>query len=117
MVVVTPPPTPVMVMVEVPAGALLATLISMATLPEPPAMEEPGLKSTPTPAGSPEAVRLIVVSKPPEGVAVISAMAEPPGAMPPTVGAAANVKLPTGTGASALIRLFPLGLPQPVDKS
>ena len=115
-VLVTLPPVPVIVIVEVPALAAGATLIDMAEVPEPPAMEV-GLKVTRTPFGTPEAVKLIAVLKPPEGVAVILAVAWPPGAMLPFVGVEVSVKLPVGAGARALIRLAPFGLPKPVDKS
>jgi hypothetical protein len=53
----------------VPAAAVLDTLIDMAVVPEPPAMEA-GLKATLTPAGWPDAVKAIDESNPPEGVAV-----------------------------------------------
>jgi len=75
-----------------------------------------GLKPTVTPVGCPEAFKVMVESKPPEGVAVILTLPTFPGATAAPLGAAASVKLAV-TGASALIRAFPFGLPHPVDKS
>jgi hypothetical protein len=92
-VAVVLPLVPLMVMVNVPAAAVLDTLICMAAVPEPPVMLE-GLKFTFTPVGCPEAVRAIVPVKPPEGVAVIFALAWPPGATLAFLGNAARVKLP-----------------------
>src|ERR1700734_804899 len=65
-----------------------------------------GLKLIATPDGTPEAVRAMVPVKPPEGVAVILALACEPGARVPFLGLAASVKLPppdapTGTAAPA----------------
>lgn len=92
-VVVTPPPLPVMVIVKVPVVAVLDTLIRMEAVPEPPTMEV-GTKATVTPAGFPEADKAIVELKPPEGVAVILAAPRPPRATLTFLGFAARVKLP-----------------------
>ena len=92
-VVVTPPPLPVMVIVKVPVVAVLDTLIRMEAVPEPPTMEL-GTKATVTPAGCPEADKAIVELKPPEGVAVILTAPRPPRATLTFLGFAARVKLP-----------------------
>ena len=92
-VAVVLPLVPLMVIVNVPALAVLETLICMAAVPEPPVMEV-GLKFTCTPVGCPEAVKAIVPVKPPEGVAVILALVWPPGATLAVLGATARVKLP-----------------------
>jgi len=92
-VAVVLPLVPLMVIVKVPAAALLDTLTPMAAVPEPPVMDV-GLKVIVTPLGCPEADRAIVPVKPPEGVAVILTLPCPPGAMLPFVGFAARVKLP-----------------------
>src|ERR1700680_1934671 len=92
-VVVTPPPVPLMVIVKVPDVAVLDTLIRTAAVPEPPTMEL-GTQATVTPAGCPEADKAIVELKPPEGVAVIlESKPPPPRATLTLLGFAARVKL------------------------
>ena len=71
---------------------MLPAIITMDELPEPPAIE-PGLKDTVTPAGCPEAVRVIEELKPFEGVAVILPVALAPGAIVNLAGDALSVKL------------------------
>jgi hypothetical protein len=69
-VAVVLPLVPLMVMVKVPAAAVLDALTCMAAVPEPPVMDV-GLKAIFTPLGCPKADKAIVPVKPPEGVAVI----------------------------------------------
>lgn len=92
-VLVTPPPVPVTVIVDVPAFAVFATLICIVALPLPPAMEV-GTKATVTPAGIPDADKATEELNPPEGVDVILLEPWPPGATLTVVGVALRVKLP-----------------------
>ena len=92
-VLVTPPPVPVTVIVDVPAFAVLDTVMVAVELPDPLAMEV-GLKVTVTPVGIPDADNAIADLKPPEGAAVILLVPWPPGATLTLVGAAFRVKLP-----------------------
>lgn len=70
-VCVTPPPLPVMVIVREPVLALLLTVTVTVEVPEPGAAMELGLKLTVTPLPSPEALKRIAESKPPETAVVI----------------------------------------------
>src|SRR5277367_72257 len=93
-VLVTPPPVPVMVMVRVPAFAVGATLMLTVACPEPGAGMVAGVIFTLTPLPSPDAVRAIAESKPPETVVMTLALPVPPGATVTVFGAAARVKVP-----------------------
>jgi hypothetical protein len=92
-VLVTPPPVPVTVIVDVPAFALLDTVMVAVELPEPFAMDV-GLKVTVTPVGIPDADNAIADLKPPEGVADTLVVPFLPGATLTVAGAALRVKLP-----------------------
>lgn len=77
-----------------------------------------GLKVTVTPVGCPEAVKAIAESNPPETAVVMVEVPLLPTTTETDVGDAASVKAGVWVaGASALIRLAPLGLPQPVTRS
>jgi hypothetical protein len=77
-----------------------------------------GLKVTVTPAGCPEALKAIAESNPPETAVVIVEVPLLPTTTLTDVGEAARVNAGVlVAGASALIRLAPFGLPQPVTRS
>ena len=80
----------------------------------PAAVIEAGLKLAVTPRGKPEADKLITDSKLPVTLDVIVVAARSPCTTASPEGLAERVKK---GGASALIRLTPFGLPQPVAKS
>lgn len=99
-----------------PVGAFEATVKVRVELPAP--VMDVGLKPAVTPVGWPDAVKLIAESKPFTMVLVIVDVPFLPCATETEVGEAereklGDVEIPT----SALIRLAPFGLPQPVTKS
>lgn len=65
------PLVPVMVIVEVPVGAFLATVRVKSEVPEP--VTEAGLKLPVTPDGRPDADKVTAESNPPEAVTVTTA--------------------------------------------
>ena len=71
---VTPPDVPVMVIVDVPVAAELAT-VSVSELVF---VVEAGLKVAVTPVGSPDAERATEPLNPPEGTTVMVSFADPP---------------------------------------
>ena len=95
-VLVTPPPVPVIVMVKVPVVAPEVTLIIIAAVPAPGAGIVEGLNATLTPVGTPEAVNATAELNPPETVVVILAWPCAPRATDTLAGAAAIVKVPVG---------------------
>src|SRR5579863_5451311 len=68
---VMPPPVAVTVIVYVPMATVDPTVIVMVEDPEPGAVIEPGLKLTVTPAGCPEADKVMAESKLPVTLVVI----------------------------------------------
>lgn len=77
-----------------------------------------GLNPTVTPAGWPEAERLMAALKPPETLVVILEVPTLPWTTDTELGEAAMVKFGADEfPARALIRAAPMGLPQPVAKS
>src|SRR5208337_4383638 len=70
-----PPPLPVTVMGYVPTAVLLPTVMVMVELPAPGAGIVLGLKLTVVPEGTPDAVRLIALLKPPLMVVEIAGSA------------------------------------------
>ncbi len=72
-VLVTPPPVALMVIVEVPVGAVLATVSVKSEVPEPGAAIEAGLKLPVTPEGIPDADNATAESNPPETATVTTA--------------------------------------------
>jgi hypothetical protein len=72
-VLVTPPPVAVMVMVWVPVGALLATVRLKSVVPEPGAAIEAGVKLDVTPDGTPVALKETAELNPPDTATVTTA--------------------------------------------
>ena len=70
-VFVTPPPVPLMVIVDEPVGAVLETVRLKCVVPEP--VTEVGLKLLVTPDGMPVAEKVMAELKPPEAVEVTTA--------------------------------------------
>ena len=91
---VTPPPFPVIVTVLFPVLAPALTITVIVDFPDPGAAMDEGLKLTVTPDGRPDADNAIAALKPPETVAVILEVPEPPQASKRDVGEALMVKLP-----------------------
>lgn len=117
-VCVTPPPVPVTVIKCVPVAVVEATVIVMVEVPEPGAAMDVGLKLTVTPVGWPVAVKATAASNPPEIAVVIVDVPLLPCTTETEVGEAEIVKLGVGdVEVRALIRLTPIGLPQPLSKS
>lgn len=117
-VCVTLPPVPVTVIAYVPVAVVEATVIVNVEVPEPGAAIDVGLKPTVTPVGRPDAVKPMAALKPPETAVVIVELPLLPCTTETDPGEEEMVKLGDGVvEASALIRLAPLGLPQPVSKS
>ena len=117
-VCVMPPPVPVTVMVYVPVAVVEATAMVMVEVPLPGAAMDVGLKVTLTPAGWPVADKATAASKPFTIVLVIVDVPLLPCTTETGVGEAEMVKLGVGdVPTSALIRLAPFMLPQPVTKS
>jgi len=90
----------------------------MVDVPEPGAAMGLGLKVTVSPVPSPEADKVIAALKPPEIVAVIVEVPELP--LSTLIGEGEAERLKLGLDelpVSALRRLVPFGLPQPVAKS
>ena len=68
---VRPPPVPLIVIVDVPVGAVLETVSVKSVVPEP--VTELGLKLPVTPDGMPVAEKVIAELKPPEALVVTTA--------------------------------------------
>ncbi len=107
------PDVPVIVTVDVPVAAE-ALAVSVKVL-----VVVAGFGTNPavTPLGKPEALSVTLPEKPPAGVTVMVLVPPLPCLMLRLVGFADSVKLGPAAPASALMRLAPLGLPQPVTKS
>jgi hypothetical protein len=73
----SPPPVPVTVTVAVPKAAALLAAKVRVDVPEPPETLA-GLKLAVTPEGKPLADKVTALLKPPEGVAVMVEVPEPP---------------------------------------
>jgi len=86
-----------MVIVEVPAVAVPATVMFIVALPEPGAAIEAGLKEMVTPAGAPEADSEMALLKPPETAVVMVELPAPPAATETALGEAEMVKSGVGT--------------------
>ena len=112
-VCVTPPPVPVTMILWVPAGTLLPTLIVIVEVPEPGAGMVLGLKL----ASLVLADKVIAELKPFSAVAVIVTVPELPGAIVIELGDALRVNVGAGELARALIRPSVFGLPHPLAKS
>ena len=89
----TPPPLPLIVIVEVPAAAVLPAVNVRVELPEPGAAMDVGLKAAVTPEGSPLAESDTAELKPPETLVEIVLVPELPAATERLVGDALSVKL------------------------
>src|SRR5208282_2113932 len=112
-VFVSVPDVPLIVTVTVPVAAeALAVKVSVLLL-----VAGLGLKAAVTPLGKPEAERVTLPLKPPCAVMVIVLVTLLPCVTLTLPGEAASVKFGPVGPASALIRLVPFGLPQPVAKS
>src|SRR5580704_19397459 len=108
-----PPPVPLTVMTWAPSGAFLGILTVITDAPEPGAGMGFGLKVAMAPPD-----KVTAESKPPSTFTVILENPEAPLFTLIALGEALMEKLPVSAGpASALIRLSPFGLPQPVAKS
>ena len=94
---VMPPPLPVTVMGYVPVGVLAPTVIVIVELPDPGAGIGLGLKLTVVPVGTPVALRLMALLKPPLIAVVIVDVPCCPCAMLSELGEAVMVK-PAATG-------------------
>lgn len=117
-VCVTPPPVPVTVIVYVPVAVVGATAKVSVEVPEPGAAMGLGLKVAVTPVGWPDADKATAELKPFKTALVI--VDEPlfPCITETEAGEGERVKLgDVGAPTSALIRLAPFILPQPVTKS
>jgi hypothetical protein len=100
-----------------PIAVVEATARVRVDVPEPGATIDVGLKLAVTPVGSPVADKAMEESKPPEMAAVIVDVPLIPCATETEMGEAEMQKVARGAPARASTRAFPLGLPQPVDKS
>jgi hypothetical protein len=89
----TPPPLALMVIVDVPAAAVLAAVNVSVELPEPGAAIDVGLNAAVTPEGSPLAESDTAELKPPETVVEIVLVPLLPAATERLVGDALSVKL------------------------
>ena len=96
------PAVPVMVIVLVPAAALVPRVISIVELPEPPVIVV-GLKLTVTPDGTPDADKTTEEVKPAEGVTVIVEATEPGASAVIELGVA--LRLNTVEGAVVTIKV------------
>lgn len=108
------PLVPVIVIVEVPAGVVLAVITVIVEVPEPDT--EAGTKLAVAPAGSPLALKVTVPVNPFTAPTVTVYVALLPCTTVWEDGEAERLK-PDEFPASALISPAPLGLPQPVAKS
>ena len=88
----TPPPLALIVIVEVPAAAVLLAVKVRVELPEPGAAIDVGLNAAVTPEGSPLAESDTAELKPPETVVEIVFVPLPPAATERLVGDALSVK-------------------------
>ena len=88
----TPPPLALIVMVEVPAAAVLPAVKVRVELPEPGAAIDVGLNAAVTPEGSPVAESDTAELKPPETVVEIVLVPDPLRATATLVGDALSVK-------------------------
>ena len=107
------PDTPLMVTVDVPVAAValavrVNVLVVLVGFGENPAV---------TPFGNPEALKVTLPEKPPDGTTVMVLVPLLPCAMLNAAGDAVRVKFGPADPASALIRPVPFGLPQPVTRS
>jgi len=109
------PEVPDTVMLYVPVAVDAATVKVIVELPAP--VIEVGLKPTVTPVGCPDALKLMAELNPPVTVLVTVDVPELPCTTETEVGEAERLKPGAADPASALIRLLPFGLPQPVAKS
>jgi hypothetical protein len=117
-VCVTPPPVPVTVIVYVPVVVVEPTAMVIVEAPEPGAAMGVGLKLTVTPVGWPDADKATAESKPFKMAVLIVDVPLLPCTTETELGEAEREKLgDVGTPISALIRLAPFMLPQPVTKS
>jgi hypothetical protein len=115
---VTPPPVPVMVIVYVPVAVFEATFRVTLEAPVPGAAMGVGLKPTVMPVGWPLAVKATAESKPSIAVVVMVEAPLLPWTTETELGEAPMLKVgDVGSGARALIRAVPFGLPQPVTRS
>jgi hypothetical protein len=114
---VMPPPVAITVIVYVPLATVDPTVIVMVEDPAPGAGIGLVLKLTVTPAGCPEADKVMAELKPPLTVVVIVDCPELPCATETEPGDAEMLKLGAAGPASALSKPLPFGLPQPVTKS
>jgi len=107
------PEVPVMVTVAVPVVAVLLA-VSVSTL-----VPVVGLvpNAAVTPEGKPDAASVTLPVNPPTSVTVIVLVPLLPWLIDKLLGEAESVKLAVAAPASALSRLAPCGLPQPVAKS
>jgi len=112
-VCVSDPDVPVMVTVEVPVVAVALAVKVKELLPV------VGLvpKLAVTPDGSAEVDNVTLPAKPPEPLTVIVFEAEEPCVTETLAGEAERLKFGAAAPARALIRFWPLGLPQPVTRS
>lgn len=103
-------------MLYVPVTVDEATVKVIVDVPAP--VIEVGLKPTVTPVGWPLADKETAEEKPPVTALVIVDVPEPPCTTETEAGEAERLKPGAGdVPLSALIRLLPFGLPQPVAKS
>jgi hypothetical protein len=117
-VCVTPPPVPVTVIGYVPVAAVEATARVRVEVPEPGAPMDAALKVAITPVGWPDADKATAASKPFKTAVVIVDVPLLPCTTETEVGEAERVKVGVvDPPTSALIRLAPFILPQPVTKS
>jgi hypothetical protein len=111
-VLVKLPDTPWIVTVTVPVAAVaLAVKVSVLLV-----VAGLGLKPAVTPLGRPKADKVTFLVKPPDGVMVMALVPLLPCVMVTLFGEAESEKFGPAGPASALIRLFPFGLPNPHDK-
>ena len=107
------PDVPVMVTVTVPVAAE-PLAVNVSVLVEAAGF---GLNPAVTPLGKPEAERVTLPLKPSDGVMVMVLVPLLPWVTVTLFGLAESEKFGPAGPASALTRLSPFGLPQPVDKS
>lgn len=101
-----------------PVAVFEATVSFTVDVPEPGAAMGVGLKPTVTPVGWPLAVKATAASKPSMAVVVIVDPPLLPWTTETELGEAPMLNVgEVGSGARALIRAVPFGLPQPVTRS